>query len=46
VLREDVVRAVNAGRHAGRGVRDVEDLEQLLHRAVLAVATVQRDESD
>jgi hypothetical protein len=46
VLGEHLVGAADARRHARRGVRDPEDLEQLLHRAVLAVAAVHGDERD
>ena len=33
------------GHHAGAGVRDAEQFERALHRAVFAVAAVQRDEA-
>jgi hypothetical protein len=46
VLGEDLVGAADARRDARAGVRDPEQLEQLLDRAVLAVAAVQRDERD
>ena len=46
VLGEHLVHAADAGRRAGAGVGEAEELEQLLHRAVLAVAAVQRDEGD
>src|SRR3954451_17200311 len=44
VLREHLVGAAHAGRDPRGGVRDAEDLEELLDRAVLAVAAVHRDE--
>jgi len=44
VLGQCLVHAAHAGRHAGAGVGDVEDLEQLLDRAVLATGPVQGDE--
>jgi len=43
-LASTLSAARDAGRDARTGVRDADHLEQLLHRAVLAVATVQRDE--
>jgi hypothetical protein len=44
VLGEDLVHRPDAGRDSGAGVGETEDLEQLLHRPVLAVAAVHRDE--
>ena len=44
VLGQHLVGAAHARADARAGVGDAEDLEQLLHRAVLAVAAVQRDE--
>ena len=46
VLGDDLVHAADAGARAGAGVRHADELEQLLHRAVLAAAAVQRDERD
>jgi hypothetical protein len=46
VLGEHLVGGAHAGQHARARVRDVEDLEQFLHRAVLAVPSVHRDERD
>jgi hypothetical protein len=43
VLGEHLVPAAHAGQHAGPGIGDAEDLEQLLHRPVLAVAPVKGD---
>ena len=45
-LASDLVPAADAGRRARAGVGHADELEQLLHRAVLAVAPVQRDEGD
>ena len=46
-LASDLVRSSGCTRRdAGAGVGDADELEQLLHRAVLAVAAVQRDERD
>ena len=46
VLGEHLVGRADAGRHARAGVGDADDLQQLLHGPVLAVAAVQRDERD
>ena len=46
VLGEHLVHAADAGGRAGAGVGEADELEQLLHGAVLAAAAVQRDERD
>ncbi len=46
MLGEDLVGGADARGHAGPGVGDPHHLEQLLHRPVLAVAAVKRDERD
>jgi hypothetical protein len=46
VLGDDLVDAADARRGTRGGVRDAEQLEQFLDRAVLAAAAVQRDERD
>ncbi len=46
VLGGDLVHAERTGGHARSGVRQVEDLEELLHGAVLTARPVQRDEDD
>src|SRR3954451_6564978 len=44
MLGQHLVHRAGAGEHAGAGVGDPQDLEQLLHGAVLAVAAVHGDE--
>jgi hypothetical protein len=46
VLGHDLVHAADAGRRAGGGVGHADQLEQLLHGAVLAARAVQGDERD
>ena len=46
VLRLHLVHAARAGRRAGPGEGDAEDLQQLLHRSVLAAHAVHGDEGD
>ena len=46
VLRQHLVHAAHAAEHARAGVGHADDLQQLLHRAVLAAAAVQCDERD
>ena len=44
-LGHHLVERDRRGHHARAGVRDAEQLERALHRAVFAVAAVQRDEA-
>ena len=44
VLRQHLVERADAGRDTGAGVGDAHHLEDLLHRAVLSVAAMERDE--
>jgi hypothetical protein len=46
VLGLDLVHAEDAGADPGTGVGDAEQLEQRLHRAVLATGAVEGDEGD
>ena len=46
VLGQDLVHAAGAGGGAGTGEGDAEDLQQLLHGAVLAADAVHGDEGD
>ena len=46
VLEQDLVHADRAGGYSASDVRDVQQLEQALHRAVLAERAVQNGERD